>query len=118
MSTRRILFAALGVSAAAGALELASLWGHFDYRKLARRLMRPKSYRQSLTRLQDHEQAAGQVIHVGHSTHLLSVAGMRLLTDPWFFDPAFGVLGESKQAVEAGCRCLRRMSRHMAIRFA
>ena len=92
MSTRRILFAAVGVSAAAGALELASLWGHFDYRKLARRLMRPKSYRQSLTRLQDHEQAAGQVIHVGHSTHLLSVAGMRLLTDPWFFDPAFGAL--------------------------
>ncbi len=32
------------------------------------------------------------MIHVGHSTHLLHVGGVTLLTDPWFFDPAFGAL--------------------------
>jgi L-ascorbate metabolism protein UlaG (beta-lactamase superfamily) len=38
----------------------------------------------------DPAKAAGSVVHVGQSTHLLSIAGKRLLTDPWFFDPAFG----------------------------
>ncbi|MDB4935165.1 MAG: hypothetical protein JWP87_2137 [Labilithrix sp.] len=36
--------------------------------------------------------ARASVVHIGHSTHLLCVAGMRVLTDPWFFDPAFGAL--------------------------
>ena len=36
------------------------------------------------------------VVHVGHSTHLLSIGGLRLLTDPWFFDPAFGALAHER----------------------
>src|SRR5262249_36048796 len=39
----------------------------------------------------------GAVIHVGHSTHLLSVGGARLLTDPWFLDPAFGAMTHAAQ---------------------
>ncbi len=36
--------------------------------------------------------ARGSIVHVGHSTHLLCIDGLRLLTDPWFYDPAFGAL--------------------------
>lgn len=36
--------------------------------------------------------AGDALIHVGHSTHLLQVGGTTFLTDPWFFDPAFGAL--------------------------
>jgi L-ascorbate metabolism protein UlaG (beta-lactamase superfamily) len=36
------------------------------------------------------------MVHVGHSTHLLSIAGVRLLTDPWFHDPAFGALAHER----------------------
>jgi L-ascorbate metabolism protein UlaG (beta-lactamase superfamily) len=43
---------------------------------------------------------------VGHSTHLLSIGGARLLTDPWFGDPAFGALshevGPAVAAAEIG----------------
>ncbi len=78
--------------AAMGAMEYASLGGRFDHRR-----MRPASgaerYRGSLARLDaDPVTAAGALVHVGHSTHLLSMGGIRMLTDPWFFDPAFGAL--------------------------
>src|SRR5690606_8320585 len=33
--------------------------------------------------------------HVGHCCHLIEMAGQRWLTDPWFFDPAFGSLRHS-----------------------
>ena len=33
---------------------------------------------------------AGAIVHIGHSTHLVVVNGVRFLTDPWFHDPAFG----------------------------
>lgn len=33
-----------------------------------------------------------RLTHVGHSCHLIEIAGQRWLTDPWFFDPAFGSL--------------------------
>ena len=38
----------------------------------------------------------GALVHVGHSTHLLSVAGVTFLTDPWFYDPAFGALAHAR----------------------
>src|SRR5262249_19572869 len=38
------------------------------------------------------EGGARGIVHVGHSTHLLSIGGLRFLTDPWFYDPAFGAL--------------------------
>ena len=40
--------------------------------------------------------ARASIVHVGHSTHLLSIGGLRLLTDPWFFDPAFGALAHER----------------------
>jgi L-ascorbate metabolism protein UlaG (beta-lactamase superfamily) len=33
-----------------------------------------------------------RLTHIGHSCHLLELSGQRWLTDPWFFDPAFGAL--------------------------
>ena len=36
--------------------------------------------------------ANASVVHVGQSTHLLSLGGKRFLTDPWFYDPSFGAL--------------------------
>jgi len=90
------LFAALGVTAFASLCELASLKGYFDFRKLAQPLDRKDAYLQSLAQLADPEHAAGQIVHVGHSTHLLSVAGVRLLTDPWFYDPAFGAMSHKR----------------------
>ena len=90
--TRRILFAALGVTACASLFEWASWRGYFDFRNLPPAPGAADAYRKSLARLDDPDQAAGQVIHIGHSTHLLSIAGVRMLTDPWFYDPAFGAL--------------------------
>jgi L-ascorbate metabolism protein UlaG (beta-lactamase superfamily) len=41
--------------------------------------------------------AAG-VLHVGHSTHLIRLRGVQVLTDPWFYDPAFGALVHERAA--------------------
>jgi L-ascorbate metabolism protein UlaG (beta-lactamase superfamily) len=83
--TRR---AVLGVGAAtvgAAALEVASFRGRFDHRRL--RVSAAERYAASLAALK-HD----AVIHVGHSTHLIFLGGVRFLTDPWFYDPAFGAL--------------------------
>ncbi len=40
--------------------------------------------------------ARASIVHVGHSTHLLSIGNYRILTDPWFFDPAFGALAHER----------------------
>jgi L-ascorbate metabolism protein UlaG (beta-lactamase superfamily) len=95
MDRRRVLLAAAG-AAVGGALEYASLSGRFDHRR-----MRPISgadrYAASLARFDaDPDASAGALVHVGHSTHLLCVAGKRVLTDPWFFDPAFGALTHTR----------------------
>jgi L-ascorbate metabolism protein UlaG (beta-lactamase superfamily) len=79
----------VGGAAVLAAMETASLRGTFDHRSL-----RPVSgrdrYRAAAASLD-----ADAVVHVGHSTHLLHVARTRLLTDPWFYDPAFGALRHS-----------------------
>ncbi len=78
--------------AAVGAMEYASLGGRFDHRRL-QTASGADRYKASLARLDaDPVAAAGALVHVGHSTHLLSVGGVRMLTDPWFYDPAFGAL--------------------------
>lgn len=86
--------ASLGI----GALEYGSLSGRFDHRR------RPGSqdgasalrYAASLARLDAEEAAAaGSIVQVGHSTHLVAVAGARMLTDPWFGDPAFGAMSHT-----------------------
>src|SRR5690349_6359065 len=80
-----------GASHALGgaALELASLRGAFDNRTLP--ALEPAE------RFQEQLRALGSLpgggwLHIGQSTLLLGHGGMRVLTDPWFYDPAFGTL--------------------------
>jgi len=78
---------ALAVAAIAGAAyEIASFRGTFDHRSMPRPSAAER-YAASIAAL-----AGDAVVHVGHSTHLLNVGGSRFLTDPWFYDPAFGAL--------------------------
>lgn len=78
-----------GLAALAGAafLEHESFEGRFDHRS-SPGATNPPRYAASLAELD----GAPSVVHVGHSTHLISLGGLRFLTDPWFFDPAFGAL--------------------------
>jgi L-ascorbate metabolism protein UlaG (beta-lactamase superfamily) len=86
--SRRMLLGAAGCSLLGGGLEAASLGGAFDHRE---RLAPSASERarESLARRGDG------VVHIAHSTHLIEVEGVRVLTDPWFGDPAFGALAHS-----------------------
>ncbi len=86
--------ASLGI----GALEYGSLSGRFDHRR------RPGSqdhasalrYAAALAELEaDATAAAGSIVQVGHSTHLIAVGAARMLTDPWFGDPAFGAMSHT-----------------------
>lgn len=85
LSRRRWLAAGLGAGAAALAGEFASLDGRFDHRSRA-----------PLTRQAPLAVPIGsgepRLTHIGHSCHLLELSGQRWLTDPWFFNPAFGAL--------------------------
>jgi L-ascorbate metabolism protein UlaG (beta-lactamase superfamily) len=76
----------------AGGLEYESLSGHFDH---DRRLVTGDGALFAASQLaltNNADLARGAIVHVGHSTHLLVVAGVRMLTDPWFYDPAFGAV--------------------------
>lgn len=87
--TRRKLLGA-GVVLGLGALELESLTGRWDHRRLLS-LAHEELFAASLRKLMDPVQVSrGAVLHVGHSTHVVIVNGVRFLTDPWFHDPAFG----------------------------
>ncbi len=106
LSRRRWLGLSLAGSAAAA--ELASLAGTWDHRGLrlasaALPLAGPPSA--GLSPSGPHALSASgpssdvapspgvaRLFHVGHSCHLLEMAGQRWLTDPWFFNPAFGSL--------------------------
>jgi L-ascorbate metabolism protein UlaG (beta-lactamase superfamily) len=83
---------------AAAAAEAASLAGAWDHRSLE---LAPSSSAPSATAstagVEPASSAAppagaGRLLHVGHCCHLLEIAGQRWLTDPWFFNPAFGAL--------------------------
>jgi L-ascorbate metabolism protein UlaG (beta-lactamase superfamily) len=91
--TRRRALAGGAALLGAAAFEGATLAGACDHRRggVPPPVSRDR-YAASLERLSDAAVAAGAFIHVGHSTHLLSVGGARMLTDPWFYDPAFGAL--------------------------
>jgi L-ascorbate metabolism protein UlaG (beta-lactamase superfamily) len=90
--SRRRLLAGGAAAAALALLEYESLRGAFDHRRALPPSGRER-YRASLESLDaEGDTALGAIVHVGHSTHLISVAGARLLTDPWFYDPAFGAL--------------------------
>lgn len=91
---KRVTRRALGSFVAAlGGAEAISLAGGFDHRSEQPPVARER-VRTAL--------AAGKpgVVHVGHSTHVVCLDGQRFLTDPWFFDPAFGAL---RHAVTPAC---------------
>jgi L-ascorbate metabolism protein UlaG (beta-lactamase superfamily) len=90
----RVTRRAFGAFAAAlGGAEACSLAGYWDHRSPPRPSARER-VRSAL--------AAGNpsVVHVGHSTHVVCLDGQRFLTDPWFYDPAFGAL---RHAVTPAC---------------
>lgn len=95
LSRRRALLgggAAL-LAAGLGAAEYASLAGRFDHR---RRKLPPYDagmrFGESIAALGREDAPPAAMVHLAHSTHLLWFAGTRVLTDPWFHDPAFGAL--------------------------
>lgn len=94
VSRRGLLAGAAVALAGAASVEVASLRGRFDHRKSsgASGASRYAAALDALERAGSEGVARASVVHVGHSTHLLSVGGVRLLTDPWFYDPAFGAL--------------------------
>ncbi|MBX3205444.1 MAG: MBL fold metallo-hydrolase [Labilithrix sp.] len=87
-----VVGAAAGV--VAGGLEWTSLRGRFDHRRepAGDGVAHAGAKERFAASLRATEAGASGVVHVGHSTHLLALGGMRLLTDPWFYDPAFGAL--------------------------
>lgn len=92
---RRGLLAGAAVAFGGAAfVEYESFRGRFDHRKSAGAsgTARYAASLEALDRAGPEGIARGSVVHVGHSTHLLCVGGLRLLTDPWFYDPAFGAL--------------------------
>lgn len=91
--TRRRAIAGTSVVAAGAltGLEYASFTGRFDHR--TRKLPSYEAgmrFGESVASLPKQKEAA--LVHLAHSTHLLWFAGTRFLTDPWFYDPAFGAL--------------------------
>ncbi len=92
--TRRKLLAG-GLFLGASVLEFESLTGRWDHRRVIT-LLHQAQFAESMKRLLSPELAAGAangsaaIVHIGHSTHLCVVNGVRFLTDPWFHDPAFG----------------------------
>lgn len=92
-SRRKLL--ATGATLAVGgvALEALSLRGTFDSWRLPN-IAAASNFADQLLRLDALDN--GGVIHLGQSTHLLALGGLRVLTDPWFFDPAFGSLTHSQ----------------------
>jgi L-ascorbate metabolism protein UlaG (beta-lactamase superfamily) len=91
--TRRRIIGGGAVLAAGtlAAVEYESFEGAFDHRK--RKLPTYEAgmrWGESIAALAKTKDPA--LVHVAHSTHLLWFAGTRFLTDPWFYDPAFGAL--------------------------
>jgi L-ascorbate metabolism protein UlaG (beta-lactamase superfamily) len=80
LTRRRWLGWALGVSAAG--TELASLAGTWDHREMS---LAAPSASEALP-------GSARLLHIGHCCHLIEIGGQRWLTDPWFFNPAFGSL--------------------------
>lgn len=76
-----------------GAFEYASFRGSWDHRSLV--VDGRSRFDASMKTLEAAESAGSglnSLVHVAHSTHLLVVDGVRFLTDPWFYDPAFGAM--------------------------
>lgn len=91
LTRRRWLAGGAAGTAALAAAEAMSLLGVWDHRTAAW----PEASANCPTR--DASPDAG-LLHVGHSTHVIRLGGVQVLTDPWFYDPAFGALVHERAA--------------------
>ena len=93
VTRRKAIAGAAGLALGGAALyEKRKLDGAYDFtERLAPTAA--ERWRESLAALDD---AAAAIVHVGQSTHLLALGGKRLLTDPWFHDPAFGAMAHER----------------------
>lgn len=91
LTRRKVLVGGAALAAGGAFFEYRSLTGHYDHRKFSGETAKAR-FDESRASLRVAEDGAGALVHVGHSTHLISVAGVTFLTDPWFYDPAFGAL--------------------------
>lgn len=85
------------VGGAAAAAEVASLTGLWDHRALRLAALTPgladgPALAPGLANSPAIAPGVARLLHVGHCCHLLEISGQRWLTDPWFFNPAFGSL--------------------------
>jgi L-ascorbate metabolism protein UlaG (beta-lactamase superfamily) len=93
MSRRRWLGATLGAGVGAVAAEVVSLSGARDHAQAS--AVEPSAGAAAPEPASFTTRVGGAgpwLTHIGHSCHLLELGGQRWLTDPWFFDPAFGSL--------------------------
>ncbi len=96
---KAIALGAGALVAVAGTTEYLSFRGAFDHRRSVPPSARER-WRESMARIEKEPKLAA-FVHVAHSTHLLVMAGLKFLTDPWWYDPAFGALAhEIAPAVE------------------
>ena len=86
--SRRALVAGAAAGVVAGSLEWLSLRGRFDHRR-SRGASAKERFEASSAAVAS---GASGILHIAHSTHLLALGGLRLLTDPWFYDPSYGAL--------------------------
>lgn len=105
LSRRLWLGAALGAGATAVGAELASLAGTWDHTRPSPRANVPSRGTPTAVGVQGAGPGA-RLTHIGHSCHLVEIAGQRWLTDPWFFDPAFGSLSHQVARDVAGLGAL------------
>jgi len=89
--SRRAWLSAASVIGAAGAFEALSLGGAFDHRD-APRVSDNSMWRSAFMRIERLGDYVNGVCPIGHSTNLMVIKGTRVLTDPWFYDPADGLL--------------------------
>ncbi|MDH5675796.1 MAG: MBL fold metallo-hydrolase [Myxococcales bacterium] len=93
---RRALLTGAAATFTAAAAEYLSLRGLFDHRQRARPLPQASlRYRAALAAL-ERDHALDALVHIGHSTHLLALGSARILTDPWFNDPAHGGIDHAR----------------------
>jgi L-ascorbate metabolism protein UlaG (beta-lactamase superfamily) len=89
--SRRTWLGAASLVGVAGAWQTLSLAGVFDHRYGARATDH-SLWRSTFTRLERLGEYVNGMCPIGHSTNLMVIKGVRVLTDPWFFDPAEGTL--------------------------
>lgn len=85
-----------GAAGVAAWYEKRKLSGAYDFSERLEPTA-PEKWAASLRAIESDPLAAdGSIVHVGQSTHLIAIGGRRLLTDPWFHDPAFGAMAHAR----------------------